>query len=285
MNSEKIDLHYHQQLSALIDGELAPDQARFLLRRLQHDEELAACVDRWQLAGDVLRGNAFAPAPNGFPSRIAAAIASEAAVTGASKAPMRGRTVKWGGGALAASVAAVALFLVAPQVPDDAQPSPPPSVAARADAVRPATPVAAAMPVDAVPAVAATAAVDTQAAPRATSGAPTRRSATRTRQAARSAAVASQVPQRAVANGPLPVLHSIAVGPPDSLNGNPFSNVRVDSSAPRPWPRAVLPQYSNGAFNARYSGEQGARTFYPFDPKLPAAPVPTPPAPASGEDD
>ena len=30
-----------QQLSALVDGELAPDQALFLLRRLQHDVDLS----------------------------------------------------------------------------------------------------------------------------------------------------------------------------------------------------------------------------------------------------
>ena len=38
---DKLDLHQRQQLSALVDGELAPDQARFLLRRLQHDAELS----------------------------------------------------------------------------------------------------------------------------------------------------------------------------------------------------------------------------------------------------
>ncbi len=37
MTTDKIDKHYFQQLSALVDGDLAPDQARFLLRRMQHD--------------------------------------------------------------------------------------------------------------------------------------------------------------------------------------------------------------------------------------------------------
>ena len=31
---------HRQQLSALIDGELSADQARFLIRRLEHDQEL-----------------------------------------------------------------------------------------------------------------------------------------------------------------------------------------------------------------------------------------------------
>ena len=61
-NSDKFEIHYRQQLSALIDGELPADEARFLLRRLQHDDELSGCHERWQLCGDVLRGMASAPA-------------------------------------------------------------------------------------------------------------------------------------------------------------------------------------------------------------------------------
>ena len=54
---DKLDIHNRQQLSALMDGELSPDEARFLLRRLQHDEELGSTWERWQLCGDVLRGD------------------------------------------------------------------------------------------------------------------------------------------------------------------------------------------------------------------------------------
>ncbi|HWU69970.1 MAG TPA: RseA family anti-sigma factor, partial [Pseudoxanthomonas sp.] len=54
MSTDKFELHYRLQLSALIDGDLSPDEARFLLRRLQHDGELNACWERWQLCGDVL---------------------------------------------------------------------------------------------------------------------------------------------------------------------------------------------------------------------------------------
>ena len=60
---DKLDIHHRQQLSALMDGELLADEARFLLRRLQHDRDLAGCWERWQLCGDVLRGRAQAPAP------------------------------------------------------------------------------------------------------------------------------------------------------------------------------------------------------------------------------
>ena len=121
MTTDKIDNHYHQQLSALMDGNLPPDEARFLLRRLQHDDELTGCWERWQLCGDVLRGQAQAPAPAGFADRVAAAIAAEAvrAAVQANTARSSNRLAKWGGGALAASVAMVALFMVRQQIPDE----------------------------------------------------------------------------------------------------------------------------------------------------------------------
>ena len=39
----RVDALHRQQLSALIDGELSADQARFLIRRLEHDLDLSAC--------------------------------------------------------------------------------------------------------------------------------------------------------------------------------------------------------------------------------------------------
>ncbi|HBZ47369.1 MAG TPA: anti-sigma factor, partial [Stenotrophomonas sp.] len=74
---DKFDAHHRQQLSALVDGELPLEEARFLLRRLEHDEDLSRCQERWQLLGDVLRGQACAPAPQGFADRIQAAVAAE----------------------------------------------------------------------------------------------------------------------------------------------------------------------------------------------------------------
>ncbi len=278
MSTEKIDLHYHQQLSALIDGELAPDQARFLLRRLQHDEELAACVGRWQMLGDALRGDAMAAAPEGFSARVAAAVAAEAPATGLPRKAGHGRRAMWGGGAIAASVAAVAFFIAVPQVPDNADAERSPLVAAQSATPEPVSPRTANAP----DAGAGTAAATATAVPR--PGNLPRRSATRTRQAARNAALAAQAPERAVANAPIPVIQSIAVAPPDTGDRNPFSNVRLDPPAARPWPRAVLPQYSSGAFNAAYPVDRAALEFYPFDPRLPAAAPVTPPVTAPGED-
>src|SRR5690606_36407727 len=60
---DRLYAHNRRQLSAMLDGELSPDQARFMLRRLQHDGELAACWERWQVCGDVLRGRGHSLLP------------------------------------------------------------------------------------------------------------------------------------------------------------------------------------------------------------------------------
>jgi len=100
---------YRQQLSALMDGELEADQARFLLRRISHDEALAACQERWQLMGDVLRGQATALAPAGFSAQVQRALENESAVQPKTKS----RWKLWRAGmALAASIAAVSVLLV-----------------------------------------------------------------------------------------------------------------------------------------------------------------------------
>ncbi|PSD16606.1 anti-sigma factor, partial [Stenotrophomonas maltophilia] len=62
---QRLDQRHREQLSALVDGELGADEARFLLRRMEHDPELAGCQERWQLLGDVMRGQASALAPAG----------------------------------------------------------------------------------------------------------------------------------------------------------------------------------------------------------------------------
>ncbi|WP_042814742.1 sigma-E factor negative regulatory protein, partial [Xanthomonas citri] len=120
--TDKFELHYRQQLSALVDGELSADESRFLLRRLAHDEELAGCHERWQLCGDVLRGAASAPAPLDFAARVRGAIAEEPAPQ-AQPAARPGARWRWGGGAaIAASVAAIAMFLARERLPDTAAP-------------------------------------------------------------------------------------------------------------------------------------------------------------------
>lgn len=287
MTTDKIDNHYFQQLSALVDGDLAPDQARFLLRRMEHDTELSGCLERWQLCGDALRGQTRAPAPADFAGRVAAAIAAESLqpATRAASARGRGNLAKWGGGALAASIAAIALFVVRQQVPDETPAQAAPTMASQTPAsnneegsidpgLQGATTVTAAS-------------VAVASIPRRQNDA--RRSATRNQQAARKAAIARAVPDRAVASVATvpPVIRAIpgtviAGAPAAGAAHDSFSNLQINAPAARPWPRAVLPQYSgSGAFNAGYSTDRVVQSFYPFEPRLPEGPPVTPPAPAS----
>lgn len=286
MTTDKIDNHYFQQLSALVDGDLAPDQARFLLRRMEHDTELSGCLERWQLCGDVLRGQARAPAPADFAGRIAAAIAAESVQPTSRASPRnRGNLAKWGGGALAASVAAIALFMVRQQVPDETPAPAAPTIASQAPASNnEAGSVDPGIQGEGAAAVTA-ASVAVASIPRRQNDA--RRSATRSQQAARKAAVTRAVPDRAVASVAAPPVTrtiaspAVASAPVAGAAHDPFSNVHINTPAARPWPRAVLPQYSgSGAFNAGYSTDRAAETFYPFEPRLPEEPPVTPPVTA-----
>ena len=109
---DKVLDHTREQLSALFDGELSLDEARFLEKRLQHDAALAACVSRWQASGDAMRGQGSALARAGYSARVAVAVAAEAApVPAAARGPAARLRRGWvPGAALAASVALVALF-------------------------------------------------------------------------------------------------------------------------------------------------------------------------------
>lgn len=125
--------HDHETLSALFDDALDADAARFALRRLGHDRDWQARLSRWQIAGDVLRGERVLPLSDGFTARVSAAVQAEtcshAAV--AARAPMR----RWpwlGGAALAASVAVVAL-LAWPDAPAPLPSTPAAGVAASAN--------------------------------------------------------------------------------------------------------------------------------------------------------
>jgi sigma-E factor negative regulatory protein RseA len=106
-----------QQLSALVDGELERDQARFLIRRLPDDPELSGAWQRWHVAGECLRGHGPAAVRAEFMANISLAIADDAT-------PGRGvsrETLKWVGGfAVAASVALAALMAVRPGVDGNA---------------------------------------------------------------------------------------------------------------------------------------------------------------------
>jgi sigma-E factor negative regulatory protein RseA len=100
-----------QQLSALIDGELDADTRRFLLRRLQREEELAGCWERWHAARDCLQRQPVRPLRRDFAARIAAALQQEnrPAARGAGATVLR-----WAGGMAVAATVAVAALLAVP---------------------------------------------------------------------------------------------------------------------------------------------------------------------------
>lgn len=300
---DKFELHYRQQLSALIDGELPADEARFVLRRLQHDEELSGCHERWQLCGDILRGRVCMPAPADFGERVRQAVAAEAQRADAARASAAAgsrRSWRWGGSAaLAASVAAIALFMTRERLPDAAPIAPPAQVASSASpaSATPAAPVA-------VPQVPAPAPADPQgdlgaavaAAPAVAiaanrrQDAAARRGATRTQQAARSSAARAAEPARAIAAAtpprptpalPLAPTATGAVVAQQQHVGDPFAHQPAPLQA-RPWPRSALaPAASSGEFTASFPRQGAPAAFYPFEPRLPAdaasAPLPQQP--------
>ena len=97
-------LSSREQLSALMDGALPPDQTRFLLRRLQHDAPLAESWERWRLAGETMRG--LAPAqrlPADFALRVGAALRGEDAPAMRSGGKRMPTWLRWGGGAAMAT--------------------------------------------------------------------------------------------------------------------------------------------------------------------------------------
>lgn len=112
-----------EDLSALMDGELAAEPTRFLLRRLDHDPELGATWSRWHLiraclASDSARMSAQ-KSDNDFAARIAATLQAEHLPHAQSRHWAR----YIGGGAIAAGVAVAALML---NVPDSRTGSPAP---------------------------------------------------------------------------------------------------------------------------------------------------------------
>ncbi|KAF1709890.1 hypothetical protein CSC70_09355 [Pseudoxanthomonas kalamensis DSM 18571] len=309
-DEDKLELHCRRQLSALLDGDLSADEARFLLRRLQHDQDLHARWERWQLCGDVLRGQAQAPAPAGFAQRVSLAVAADVEVREVSvaadgsairTAAPRRQLLRWGG-ALAASVAAIALFMANRQLPQPtpaATPSPEFASAEAAPAepvaVLPAAEILSEAPTESPAAAESVAGASADASaiaasalavaslPRRQNGAG-RGSATRTRQAARAASpVVEQAPALAAAGSMAPADDVIASTTGSAAEAfRPSLQPQTEPVLPsaRPWPRSALSLDSAGEYTARYAGPGSitAPSFHPFEPHLPAAEAPPPPA-------
>ncbi|MGH8082827.1 MAG: sigma-E factor negative regulatory protein [Lysobacter sp.] len=298
-----------ENLSALFDGELDADGARFALKRLGHDAQWRDTCGRWQLCGDVLRGQAqgkAAPgfAGAGFADRVAAAIVADAALQASrdsvpqSEAGLKPRRAAgsrrgWiGGAALAASVAVAALFVARPFSDETGSGAADPTqVAAQSANVATAQTQAQAprvpAPVPAAPAGETLAAVPVEAEPSLTSadasgiaaGAiavaeiPRRLNERRSRgQSQRAAIRASERQTEAL----LQLAAAGGAGPivvADASHANPFRPQQSEVPAARPWPRAALSSYQSAGsgYTASYGGAGlSSPSFYPFEPAVTA---------------
>lgn len=265
-----------EALSALFDGELQADAGRFALKRLAHDASWREICGRWQLAGDVLRGQATTAAPRGFAERVTAAIAVaeaghavqvQAPRIAAAPATWASRRQWVGGAALAASVALVAMLVVRPFSQDPAPPSEStPQIAVRATPVPAPAPVAAEVPINADGL--ATAAVAVAEVPRRM----VQRRSTRS-QGQRVALRRQDTPVAATLNAAGAAVASSSAQPAVSdatVVPNPFLPQAAEITT-RPWPRAVLPNApAAGAFTANYDNTSSP-SFYPFEPRLPTS--------------
>lgn len=285
---DKLLAYNRQQLSAMLDGELSPDEAKFMLRRLQHDGELAACWERWQVCGDMLRGRHHALLPSDFADRVARGISGGSTPIAAEQAVARSpRFLRWSGGAaLAASVALVAVF-AARQLPDPMQsPQSPggqpviasssgsamPAAVALADAAdaNPASP----SPIDVAPAILATALAAAEAPRR---NAERRARAQQPRRATTAVAVAEDAAPDAMALAPDDIVprprHALAAT--EAFPTPP-------TLQPRPWPRAILPGASDASFAVGYGRlpmlTASADEYDPFRPQLADPSITTSPA-------
>lgn len=102
-----------EQLSALMDGELQRDELRFLLRRMDADSGVAQSWSRYHVARAVFRHEPMAPrSGDAFAAAVLARLDADVV---AARPRMTGRLARWvGGGAIAASVAVIALVATQP---------------------------------------------------------------------------------------------------------------------------------------------------------------------------
>ncbi len=288
-NNDARDFH-REQLSAMMDGELSADETKFLLRRMEHDDALADCWQRWQFAGDALRGQVDRALPADFSRRVGRAIAddiaaAESAHAATAQAHARGPLMRWGGGAaLAASVALAALIGTRMlSVPGGAA-----SAAATASTTTPAPSPSASIPVPAVAGVA-----PKPIAPRGTES-----SASLIAEAGAAVALAAVSSGERRGSRPRILARDEAIAASNAATAKATASAslasaaratRVASAAPRqddlaatqaviiakPWPRALVPGAAmNGEVTAGFGG---APVFHPFEPRN------DPEAPRSGE--
>ena len=249
-----------EQLSALLDGELDGDAARFLQRRLQHDDALVGQLVRWQLAGDVLRANARPVGEDDLANRVRAAIEREQTPAAAKPKQRRGWML-WGSG-LAAAAALGFAALNLPGTADSVPVSATKTIAAVPNAPAVVAPVITAsvkIPAKQSPAVAA---VVEPVQHRVAESTP------RHRQRDVAASVPSRVhddPQETVAQtAPERAVAVAAIAPTKAkANRNPFTMRAAAPQSELAWPKAVLPGFNSG-LNADFRSDGNAGN--PFAP-------------------
>lgn len=292
-----------ENLCALFDGQLEGDAARFALKRLGHDVQWRETCGRWQLYGDVLRGQAGGVAGAGFAERVAAALAAEASASKArdAAAPMSAAAMAparrtgspsvrrgWiGGAALAASVAVAALFVARPN-----DPAAEAADASRQVAAQTTTAPSSTVPLPVSPVTAPTAVTPGPTSPDAATAATLgsaalavveRRNATTRSQNQRRAQTRAQRHQDeaplmvASSGGAAAAVSAVAAAEPvPGTRSNPFGPGHNESPVSRPWPRAVLPDYpaTGGSLTASYGSSLNSPSFFPFGPAPESAATP-----------
>ena len=119
-------MNSHEQLSALLDGELPEAEVAMAIRRVTRDEALRRAALRYSLIGDALRDDLPAGRPSNLVERVRAQLDAEPVPVAVAPAGFA-RLSKWGAGfAVAASVAMVALVAL----PGRQQDLPPPVLTA-----------------------------------------------------------------------------------------------------------------------------------------------------------
>ena len=272
MKHDFIDQNAREQLSALLDGELGnDDSARFLERRLQHDDALVGQLVRWQLAGDVLRANARSPhGEEDLAGRVRAAIEREQATAAPAQSRRRGWML-WGSGlATAAALGFAALNMQGtadPTVPAPAK------VAATVPAAHQTIAATVVAPITASVTTKAPSPVDDIEAPavhRAPEAAPRHRQ--RDEVASVSRHVQREVQETVPAVQPREVV--VAASVPNKMKTkperNPFSMPSGTQPSELAWPKAVLPGFNSG-LNANFRTDDSARN--PFMPHRTTAEV------------
>lgn len=108
-----------EQMSALLDGELHPDEVGLLVRRLERDAALRKAFGNYVLAGESLRAPGAIMASRGFAARVSAAIRDDGLPAAAPRAAQGREPPRWrrplaATAMMAASAALAAVLLMRP---------------------------------------------------------------------------------------------------------------------------------------------------------------------------